>query len=257
MISKMRICGKYPAGDQARATQGQREVPIGEAKATQGSSSGANGDGGRQPCDTAEAGARLDNSKRTEEGLCVDKFKRIKGHVDDEQLWNCSHCLVEFINEIVGVEIGSEVYYVRESSSKEVNSKNYSGNNAGKKVGDSEDTFNALFVGKEDLFKRGEMEEPAVNYLGEMDINGGRRSIDNDQEEVENASHQSKLRNGSKYLMDINGGGRSIDNNQEEVENASHQSKLRNGSKYSMDDTTRNYDVDGESGDKSGASFEN
>ncbi|KAK8661492.1 hypothetical protein V6N13_091094 [Hibiscus sabdariffa] len=94
MISKMRICGKYPAGDQARATQGQREVPIGEAKATQGSSSGANGDGGRQPCDTAEAGARLDNSKRTEEGLCVDKFKRIKGHVDDEQLWNCSHCLV-------------------------------------------------------------------------------------------------------------------------------------------------------------------
>ncbi|KAL4311373.1 hypothetical protein GQ457_01G032360 [Hibiscus cannabinus] len=77
---------------------------------------------------------------------------------------------------------------------------------------------------KEDLFKRGEMEEPAVNSLGEMDINGGGRSIDNDQEEVENANYQSKLRNGSKY---------------------------------SMDDTTRNYDVDGKSGDKSGASFEN
>ncbi|KAL4303527.1 hypothetical protein GQ457_10G010910 [Hibiscus cannabinus] len=369
------------AGDQARANQWQREVPTGEAKATQGSSSGVNGDGGRQPCDTAEAGARLDNSKRTEEGLCVDKIKRIKGHVDDEQLWKCSHCLVgtmavfsnsgaimdrlnswglgeikvkhiggyqylieikdnelfkmledlhwsylkevfievipwtvsfkpvvrmtwimifglpvhcwnnetlknmaslwgnleglgenanqsqncesvsvliatnqvEFINEIVGVEIGSEVYYVRvselcpwiigsrvlkinehpsikvnsvleECSSEEVSLKNCSGDSAGKKVGDSADTFNALFVGKEDLFKRGEMEEPAVNSLGEMNINGGGRSIDNDQEEVENANYQSMLRNGSKY---------------------------------SMDDTTRNYDVDGKSRDKSGASFEN
>ncbi|KAK8486648.1 hypothetical protein V6N11_033101 [Hibiscus sabdariffa] len=88
----------------------------------------------------------------------------------------------EFINEVVGVEVGSELFHVRasdlypwiletrllktgdrpimstplpeseESSSVEVESKNVLGASDGNEVLESKDAFNVLFVGKEDLF---------------------------------------------------------------------------------------------------------
>ncbi|KAK8626439.1 hypothetical protein V6N13_134082 [Hibiscus sabdariffa] len=93
----------------------------------------------------------------------------------------------EFINEVVGVEVGSELCpwilgtgllkngdrpimstlspESEASSSVEVES------GEGKEVLESEDVFNALFVGKEDLFNTMQDEGNMANSLGEEKSN--------------------------------------------------------------------------------------
>ncbi|KAK8631691.1 hypothetical protein V6N13_028473 [Hibiscus sabdariffa] len=143
---------------------------------------------------------------------------------------------VEFINEIIEVEIGSEVFKVRvselspwiigsrvlkindcptvqvnlvseESSSEEIVLKNCFDASPGKNVADSDDTLNVLFMGKEDLSKRGEAEEYMVNSLGERDINGVVKSNVNLVDDIENSNLKSPRNSGSPPMNDISNGG--------------------------------------------------
>ncbi|KAK8577958.1 hypothetical protein V6N13_076634 [Hibiscus sabdariffa] len=203
------------------ATQGHTTVPtevIG--KAALGVNYEANGDDGCSVGESVEGASGLVNTNRLEGGFRKENTKRIKGHVDDELLWKYNQCLndatlknvaslwgnleglgenanqtqkcesvslliatkqVEFINEIIELEIGSEVNLVlEESSSKEIVSKNCSDASPGKNVVDSDDTLNVLFMGKKDLSKR---------------------------DDIENSNLKSPRNSGSPPMNDISNGG--------------------------------------------------
>ncbi|KAK8680601.1 hypothetical protein V6N13_109542 [Hibiscus sabdariffa] len=119
---------------------------------------------------------------------------------------------VDFINEVVGLNVEPELFHVRvselcpwivrtrllktgdqpnmstpsleseESSSVKFESKNVSGVGDGMEVMESEDAFNALFVGKEDFFNKKQDEVNMANSLGEAELIGEEKSNDNNLE---------------------------------------------------------------------------
>ncbi|KAK8533840.1 hypothetical protein V6N12_047243 [Hibiscus sabdariffa] len=194
-IKKNTNSGANPTWDvPVRAAQGQTTIPVEViGKAALGVNYEANGGDGCSVGESVEGASGLVNTNCPNGGFRKDNTKRIKGHVDDELLWNYSQCLVNLVSE--------------ESSSEEIVLKNCFDASPGKNVADSDDTLNVLFMGKEDLSKRGEAEEYMVNSLGERDINGVVKSNVNLVDDIENSNLKSPRNSGSPPMNDISNGG--------------------------------------------------